>query len=603
MLQAPHDRRKFGHADDAVSEVLPMFSITLASNPHQDRTQSQIPRVGLLAGALALLLLTLLLTLAPPATAATLSVADYGARGDGATDDTAAFRAALAAARSGDTVQVPPATYRIQDTLKPPSGVTLAGSGATLHMPDKGSTDILLDVDGTSGITLSGLSLRSDSVNGGVIGIGAVSEGAQNLTVQNLETRNLYYGMKLGSSGSSRNLQVRGWVGRGDSQSLYMGNVRGGSLSNLDFACYTSASWNNHNIYLEKGNQDLAFSDVRLAGGSGYSLHLYHGSSAQSDWGRNISFRRLHLANPVEGVVVERYDGVSFSDLTGSAQDSQAFFVIYTMSNLTVDGFQVAGTPAAFLASTKNGPITNVTLRDGTYSQPELLKNSGQVTGLVVTGVQGAGAPPTTTTAPAPTFSDVAASHPYAAEIARLAERGIVVGLPDGSFRPEEPVSRQQFAKMILLTLGLGVSEQDRCTFADVACPPDDLYPDNYVAVAAREQITVGMQDGSFAPGAPITRAQVISMVVRAARTRGPSLLGEPAAGSLTAWGPFSPEHQDNVALAAQSGLLDGLDLGQLNPWEGMSRGEAAFVLCQLSDRLLERTGPSKHVERSNLPR
>ena len=66
----------------------------------------------------------------------------------------------------------------------------------------------------------------------------------------------------------------------------------------------------------------------------------------------------MRLDSPNQGVVVERYDGVTFEDLTGSTKASAAFFVIYAMTNLTVDGFDVAGTPYAFLADNRNGPIS-----------------------------------------------------------------------------------------------------------------------------------------------------------------------------------------------------------------------------------------------------
>ena len=59
-----------------------------------------------------------------------LDVRKFGAAGDAASDDTAAFRKALdAASRSGGgTVYVPPGRYLLKDTLNIPDGVTLRGS-------------------------------------------------------------------------------------------------------------------------------------------------------------------------------------------------------------------------------------------------------------------------------------------------------------------------------------------------------------------------------------------------------------------------------------------------------------------------------------------
>ncbi len=55
-------------------------------------------------------------------------------------------------------------------------------------------------------------------------------------------------------------------------------------------------------------------------------------------------------------------------------------------------------------------------------------------------------------------FPDVPASHPYHDAIEGMAGQGIIGGYLNGNFGPEDPVIRQQFAKMIVLTLGLPVA-------------------------------------------------------------------------------------------------------------------------------------------------
>ena len=91
-------------------------------------------------------------------------------------------------------------------------------------------------------------------------------------------------------------------------------------------------------------------------------------------------------------------------------------------------------------------------------------------------------------------FSDVSSGDDYAEAINELSSLGIIDGKADGTFRPRELVTRQQFAKMIVLTLGLPVTESDVCPFSDVDLSgPGDLFPDNYVAVAAAQGITKGV--------------------------------------------------------------------------------------------------------------
>ena len=60
-------------------------------------------------------------------------------------------------------------------------------------------------------------------------------------------------------------------------------------------------------------------------------------------------------------------------------------------------------------------------------------------------------------------FPDVPAGHPYYNAIYDLADRGIIAGYEDGTFGPGDPVTRQQFAKMIVKTLGYTVTGTEVC--------------------------------------------------------------------------------------------------------------------------------------------
>ena len=314
-----------------------------------------------------------------------VNVRDYGAKGDAVTDDTSAFEAALGAASPGSTVVVPAATYRIEGTLSLQSGVTLSGAGAVLYMPDRLSKTALLDVDGTTGVSIIGLTLRSDSATG-VLGIAGTGDGAVNLTIRDLRTENLYTGLKLGCGGASSGLNVQNWVGRGDCQSLLIGNVKGGTLTNLDFDGRGTVT-GNHNIYLERGNSDLTFDTLRLAGGNGYSLHLYMDSTLTSDRGKRITFRHVRLDGPTRGVVVERYDDVTLEDVVGETHEGEGPIVLGMLSGFTVDGFDLAGRDVCIYVSPEHGMVGRVKVLNGVFHQPDLFANGGSVDGLVVDNV------------------------------------------------------------------------------------------------------------------------------------------------------------------------------------------------------------------------
>jgi hypothetical protein len=184
---------------------------------------------------------------------------------------------------------------------------------------------------------------------------------------------------------------------------------------------------------------------------------------------------------------------------------------------------------------------------------------------------------------PPPDLSDVADS-PYATAIYELAKRGAVSGFLGGTFGPGQPVSRQQFAKMIVLTLGLDPLPAEQCPFGDVEAGWP--YPRGYVATAAAEGITKGATTTPsdrriFDPYAKITHQQLISMVVRAAGLVDPRAGYEPGFSS----GQFySSEHYLNARKAAYSGLLDGLQgMGPAYVFFAPStRGECAQLLYNL---------------------
>src|SRR5665811_135534 len=182
-------------------------------------------------------------------------------------------------------------------------------------------------------------------------------------------------------------------------------------------------------------------------------------------------------------------------------------------------------------------------------------------------------------------FTDVGGGHPYRDAIVDLADREVIEGYNDNTFRPGEPVWRQHFAKMIVLSLQLPVSEADVSPFGDVSTGGSTtLYPDNYIAVAAEQGITKGTGEGRFGPYNNITRAQVVTMSVRAALNLNPGALADPPGSFEASIGNFSSVHYPNLRIAEYNGLLDGIvNYGPgWDPWEPATRGEVAEMLWSM---------------------
>jgi hypothetical protein len=183
-------------------------------------------------------------------------------------------------------------------------------------------------------------------------------------------------------------------------------------------------------------------------------------------------------------------------------------------------------------------------------------------------------------------FTDVAGS-PYATAIYDLVDRGIITGFPDGTFKPNDSVSRQQFAKMVVKALAYEVTGSEICPFADVppAAGSDPLYPRVYVAVCAAHGVTAGKTATSFAPYDAISRQQLVTMLVRAAALASPPASYSP---SVTPGQFSSDEHYLNACKAEYAGLLDGIvGLGPSFYFLGAStRAECAQLLYNLHVKL-----------------
>ncbi|MHC0036497.1 S-layer homology domain-containing protein [Pseudoneobacillus sp. C159] len=98
-------------------------------------------------------------------------------------------------------------------------------------------------------------------------------------------------------------------------------------------------------------------------------------------------------------------------------------------------------------------------------------------------------------------------------EVDYLIKQGIISGYADGTFRPNEPITRAQVAGMMVQALKLSVKERPNPGFKDVS--PKSYYYQAIAAVAA-EGIIRGDEEGRFRPGEYVTRAQMAAILRRA---------------------------------------------------------------------------------------
>ncbi|MBR2977269.1 MAG: S-layer homology domain-containing protein [Oscillospiraceae bacterium] len=92
-----------------------------------------------------------------------------------------------------------------------------------------------------------------------------------------------------------------------------------------------------------------------------------------------------------------------------------------------------------------------------------------------------------------------------------LAKYGIMQGFPDGSFRLEETVTRAQCVKMIMTALKKTDFPGAGTIFSDV---PKEHWAVGHIEGSIGEGVIIGFPDGTFRPEESVTKYQAIKMVV-----------------------------------------------------------------------------------------
>jgi len=107
-------------------------------------------------------------------------------------------------------------------------------------------------------------------------------------------------------------------------------------------------------------------------------------------------------------------------------------------------------------------------------------------------------------------YPDVAEDKWYSIAIANLGGWKIITGYPDGTFRPEEDISRAEFVTIAVRFTG--ISSSGRRFIHDV---PANHWAFGYIAAAMDKGIVAAYSDGSFGPENKVTRAEAVTMVNR----------------------------------------------------------------------------------------
>jgi len=167
--------------------------------------------------------------------------------------------------------------------------------------------------------------------------------------------------------------------------------------------------------------------------------------------------------------------------------------------------------------------------------------------------------------------------HWAESSIRSLVQLEILNGYPDGTFRPDQSITRAELAKILAVTYELESPKEStkQSQFSDT----EDHWAKEYIAALSENKIISGYPDGTFQPERPITRAEMVTMLIRLLKV---GLEDEEYTQNLSP--TFSDVEEDfwafrQIELGARLGILPGYYQSEFQPSRLASRADTAWMI------------------------
>lgn len=180
---------------------------------------------------------------------------------------------------------------------------------------------------------------------------------------------------------------------------------------------------------------------------------------------------------------------------------------------------------------------------------------------------------------PQPEFKDVK-SHWASEAIQKAQQLGIVSGYKDGTFRPQKEVTRAEFATMLVKALGFDAGEYSALQFKDTDKIPE--WAKANIAILIEKGIISGYGDNTFRADQPISRTEMVMMIVRAMGldTEDKETTSFKDDKQIPVWAKGA------IAAAAEKGIVQGQAGHKFAPDSSTTRAEAVKVILNMLEVL-----------------
>nr|WP_320025643.1 glycosyl hydrolase family 28-related protein [uncultured Acetobacterium sp.] len=314
-----------------------------------------------------------------------INAKDYGAKGDGLTDDTAALQDAIDESSKEKALLVIPESeqpYLITKQLIISKDVHIRGYGAILFMAPEESTirNMLWSNpdDTVSNISIEGLTLKSENT---IVGVdyyensmvsnvqGMYFQGVETMKISDVFMDNVYVGLKLSQTGSLKNKDIKVSNLRIDNSGMpiQISGTNGFSMVDSILNSNNGGTKWLHSAYLRGDNSNFYFNNVEFNNASGGGIAIA-GNPQYSNAPENMIFKDCRIKDSVVGVHIN--SGANNITISGLViEGSSLGFKINEASELTIDGVSISGSKwnendhgGFSIENVKQSSISNVTI-------------------------------------------------------------------------------------------------------------------------------------------------------------------------------------------------------------------------------------------------
>ncbi len=148
---------------------------------------------------------------------------------------------------------------------------------------------------------------------------------------------------------------------------------------------------------------------------------------------------------------------------------------------------------------------------------------------------------------------------------------GLVKGYPDDTFRPEKGITRAELVTLLVRSMGVKLEETEFEPFIDV---PSTHWAAKYISYGSFKKLITGYPDETFKPNRVLTRAEGITILARYAKF-------EEKETTTSPFPDLKPDFWANkyIAPAKEAGMLKYLEGKEFEPSKPLPRSEACEVL------------------------